>query len=104
MNESNFTSQCSASFILIVVSYQKNQKRKASDDIRPFLFIICPIFGKIKNMNNMPYPVTVFYDGKCRMCVAQIGKFQKADLKKHLIFVDASKPDFNQEQAGLAGG
>lgn len=51
----------------------------------------------------MSYPITVFYDGACRMCIAQISKFQKVDSKKHLIFADISKPGFDQEQAGLAG-
>ncbi|OGI67310.1 hypothetical protein A3A05_03340 [Candidatus Nomurabacteria bacterium RIFCSPLOWO2_01_FULL_41_12] len=54
-------------------------------------------------MINVSYPITVFYDGTCRMCIAQISKFQKADSKKRLIFIDASKPNFNQEKAGLMG-
>lgn len=54
-------------------------------------------------MNNMSYPVTIFYDGACRMCIAQISQFQKADSKKRLVFVDISKPDFDQAKAGLTG-
>lgn len=55
------------------------------------------------DMTNMFYPITVFYDGACRMCIAQISKFQKADSKKRLIFVDISKQGFDQGKAGLMG-
>ena len=54
-------------------------------------------------MENMSYPITIFYDGACRMCVAQMDKFKEADKEKNLVFVDISKPDFNQEKMGLAG-
>lgn len=54
-------------------------------------------------MLKISYPIIVFYDGACQMCIAQIAKFKKADSKKHIVFTDISKPDFDQEQAGLTG-
>lgn len=54
-------------------------------------------------MAGMTYPITVFYDGACSMCVAQMHKFREMDSQKRLIFVDISRPDFNQGASGLAG-
>ena len=51
----------------------------------------------------MLYPITVFYDGACRMCITQMNKFRKADSGERLVFVDISKPGFNQRQEGLVG-
>jgi predicted DCC family thiol-disulfide oxidoreductase YuxK len=49
------------------------------------------------------YPLTVFYDGACRLCIAQVKKFQRKDAGKRMIFVDVSGHDFDAKQFGLEG-
>jgi predicted DCC family thiol-disulfide oxidoreductase YuxK len=52
-------------------------------------------------MPPLSYPITVFYDGACRMCVAQIRNFREKDKEKRLFFVDISRPDFDAKKYGL---
>ncbi|MEK7208585.1 MAG: DUF393 domain-containing protein [Patescibacteria group bacterium] len=54
-------------------------------------------------MSDSPYPLTVFYDGACRMCVKQMAAFRKRDAKQRLIFRDISRPDFDAKRFGLQG-
>lgn len=49
------------------------------------------------------YPLTIFYDGACPMCVRQMEKFRQRDTKKRLMFIDVSRPDFNAQKFGLDG-
>ena len=59
-------------------------------------------------MSGASYPLTVFYDGACRMCTHQMENFRRKDLKKRLIFVDVSRPEFDARKFGFdkltAGG
>lgn len=54
-------------------------------------------------MPQSPYPLTIFYDGACRLCSSQMDKFKNQDKHKRLIFVDISQSDFDAAQYGLKG-
>ena len=52
-------------------------------------------------MTSPSYPITIFYDGACGMCVAQMDKFRARDREKRLNFVDISSPEFKPESLGI---
>ncbi len=37
------------------------------------------------------------------MCVGQMEKFRQRDTKKHLLFIDVSRPDFDARKFGFEG-
>lgn len=41
------------------------------------------------------YRTTVFYDGSCPLCQAEIGYYENRDSNKRLHLVDVSAPDLN---------
>ncbi len=43
---------------------------------------------------NTPSEVTVFYDGSCPLCLAEIGHYKQADSNDALRLVDVSSDDF----------
>ena len=48
----------------------------------------------------MTFPVTIFYDGSCRICSAEMDKYRQADHDDKLIFVDISAVDFDPASYG----
>lgn len=56
---------------------------------------------KINFMPFVTYPLTIFYDGACRMCVRQVENFRAKDAKKRFIFIDISQADFEAKKFGL---
>lgn len=54
-------------------------------------------------MHEPSYPITVFYDGTCRMCIRQMEQFKARDAGKRLQFVDTARSEFDAERVGLAG-
>jgi predicted DCC family thiol-disulfide oxidoreductase YuxK len=44
------------------------------------------------------YPLTVFYDASCPMCVTEMHALRELDSKRRLILVDCSTPDFEADQ------
>ena len=47
------------------------------------------------------FPITVFYDGACSICAAEIEQYQRQDQAGRLILVNISAPDFRPEQYGI---
>lgn len=43
---------------------------------------------------NTPSEVTVFYDGSCPLCLAEVGQYKRADSNDALSLVDVSSDDF----------
>lgn len=50
--------------------------------------------------STIQYPLTVFYDGSCALCAAEMIALQKLDRDGRLELVDCSAADF--DDAGLA--
>jgi predicted DCC family thiol-disulfide oxidoreductase YuxK len=49
-------------------------------------------------MPNTPtFPVTVFYDGSCSVCAAEIEHYRRKNHAGRLVLVDISSPDFKPE-------
>lgn len=46
-------------------------------------------------------PLTVFYDGACRLCYREIRHYKNKDSKNLLELVDISHENFNAEEYGL---
>lgn len=52
-------------------------------------------------MAHLDYPITIFYDGACRMCTRQMENFRKQDTKERLLFIDITNQDFKAGEFGL---
>lgn len=48
-------------------------------------------------MKQPAFPISVFYDGACSVCTAEIEHYQRQDRDGKLIAVDISSPDFDPE-------
>ncbi|HEX9873068.1 MAG TPA: DUF393 domain-containing protein [Deferrimonas sp.] len=46
-------------------------------------------------------PLTVFYDGACSICAAEISRYRPHQGPERLVFVDISAPDFDPAAYGL---
>lgn len=44
-------------------------------------------------VENRPPRLTLFYDGFCPLCVAEMDKLRKLDQKQHLLLVDVQQPE-----------
>ena len=51
----------------------------------------------VSNIASHPSKTTVFYDGSCPLCLAEIGHYEKIDTARSLCFVDVSKPEFSEQ-------
>lgn len=47
-------------------------------------------------MKTGPFPLTMYYDGFCPLCVAEIKLLQSFDVKGNLRFADIHAPDFSE--------
>ena len=47
------------------------------------------------------FPLTIFYDGACRVCAAEMSLYRKRDRTSRLVFVDISDPGFGLERNGI---
>lgn len=53
-------------------------------------------------MPNAPsFPITVFYDGSCSVCAAEIEHYQHKNHEGRLLLMDISAPDFKPELYNL---
>jgi predicted DCC family thiol-disulfide oxidoreductase YuxK len=43
------------------------------------------------------FPITVFYDGSCSVCAAEIEHYRRMDQAGRLLLIDISAPDFRPE-------
>jgi predicted DCC family thiol-disulfide oxidoreductase YuxK len=49
-------------------------------------------------MPNTPtFPITVFYDGTCTVCAAEIEHYRRKDHEGRLVLINISSPDFKPE-------
>lgn len=48
------------------------------------------------------FPLTVFYDGACPVCAAEMSHYRKCDRSGRLVFVDISAAGFEQERHGIS--
>jgi predicted DCC family thiol-disulfide oxidoreductase YuxK len=49
-------------------------------------------------MPNVPtFPITVFYDGSCSVCNAEMEHYRRKDHAGRLVLIDISAPDFKPE-------
>lgn len=54
-------------------------------------------------MRTLPeFPLTVFYDGSCRVCSTEMFVYMRKDHGGRLEFVDISDPAFNPAEFGLS--
>ena len=54
-------------------------------------------------MRKLPeFPLTVFYDGSCRVCSKEMYVYQGMEHGGRLEFVDISDPDFNPDEFGIS--
>jgi predicted DCC family thiol-disulfide oxidoreductase YuxK len=54
-------------------------------------------------MPTLPeFPLTVFYDGFCRICSTEMFVYMRKDHGGRLVFVDISDPAFNPADFGLS--
>jgi len=51
--------------------------------------------------NSPAFPITVFYDGSCSVCAAEIEHYRRKDHAGRLVLIDISAPDFRPEQYGI---
>lgn len=49
---------------------------------------------------NTTYPLTLYYDGACRMCRAEMRSLETRDTRGLLRFVDIASPGFNEFPPG----
>lgn len=49
----------------------------------------------MRTTNHASLPLTVFYDGACRLCSAEIGGLRRIDHRQALHMVDCSGADFD---------
>ena len=49
-------------------------------------------------MRSFEFPLQVFYDGACILCSAEMKRYQQADAKNRLRFIDISAPDFDADE------
>lgn len=54
-------------------------------------------------MQQPTYPITIFYDGACPMCVRLMEAFKNKDAKHRLLFVNIADPHFDAKHFGLEG-
>lgn len=52
-------------------------------------------------MTHKASVLTVFYDGSCQLCAAEIGVYRRCSGAERLTFVDVSSHDDGQVTAGL---
>lgn len=48
------------------------------------------------------FPLTVFYDGSCRVCSGEMAHYRKMKHGGRLLFIDISAPDFEAEGYGIS--
>lgn len=48
------------------------------------------------------FPLTVFYDGSCSVCAAEIEQYRRKDHEARLVLVDISAPDFRPETYNIS--
>lgn len=46
-------------------------------------------------MNKYEYPLTVYFDGYCPLCVAEMNQLRRLNAAGHLQFEDIHAPDFS---------
>lgn len=51
-------------------------------------------------MHECRYPLTIFYDGACRVCSAEMERYQQKVVGGRLLFVDISSPQFHPLEPG----
>ncbi|MDO5692369.1 MAG: DUF393 domain-containing protein [Pseudomonadota bacterium] len=51
-------------------------------------------------MNDITYPLTLYFDGACPLCVADMDNLRLRDSAGRLRFIDASAPGFDAAPAG----
>ncbi len=51
-------------------------------------------------MKNPRYPLTIYYDGACRVCSAEMEHYRHKAHEGRLLFVDISSPEFRPLEAG----
>jgi len=49
------------------------------------------------------WPVTLYYDGACRLCVSEMTTLQRCDRHQRLRFVDCAVPGFADADCDAAG-
>jgi predicted DCC family thiol-disulfide oxidoreductase YuxK len=47
-------------------------------------------------MNNITYPLTIYYDASCPLCKAEMETIKETDFEQKLILVDCSSDDFTE--------
>ena len=47
------------------------------------------------------FPITVFYDGSCSVCAAEIEHYRRQDHAGRLVLVDIGSPDFKPESYSI---
>jgi len=47
------------------------------------------------------FPITVFYDGSCSVCAAEIEHYRRQDQAGRLVLVDVGSPDFRPESYNI---
>lgn len=50
--------------------------------------------------NTPVFPLTIFYDGACRVCATQMRHYRQKSHGGRLLFVDISDPGFDPERFG----
>ncbi|MDK2124107.1 thiol-disulfide oxidoreductase DCC family protein [Parachitinimonas caeni] len=48
------------------------------------------------------YPLMLFYDGACPLCVTEMTRLHQRDRAGHLQMVDIARPDFQPERYGAS--
>jgi predicted DCC family thiol-disulfide oxidoreductase YuxK len=47
-------------------------------------------------MNNITYPLTIYYDASCPLCKAEMETIKETDFEQKLILVDCSTDSFTE--------
>ena len=47
-------------------------------------------------MQNITYPLTIYYDASCPLCAAEMHTIKETDFENKLILVDCSNQHFNE--------
>jgi predicted DCC family thiol-disulfide oxidoreductase YuxK len=56
---------------------------------------------RIAMPNTPTFPITVFYDGSCSVCSAEIEHYRRKDHEGRLVLVDISAADFKPDRFNI---
>lgn len=57
----------------------------------------------MKTSDHPTLPLSIYFDGSCRLCAAEMNNLRTVDDGEHLRFIDCAAPDFDDTSLRLQG-